>query len=168
MRRRVLAAALAAPFVQPRRSAAAEEWVDVLLVLAVDVSRSLDIEQAALQRRGYAQAMTDPRVMDAIRRGMLGSIGVAYVEWSGRDHQRLILPWTRIGSPEDARAWVGRLAETPPVPVGWTSVSGAIDFSRHVLKGAPWGAMRRVVDVSGDGINNSGRPSEDARDEAVA
>ncbi len=167
MRRRsfILAAGLAAPFIG---HAEADDSVDVLLVLAVDVSRSLDEEQAAMQRRGYAEAMTDPRVMQAIHRGMLGAIGVAYVEWSGRDHQRLVVPWTRIASPAAAHGWVEALSARPPVPVGWTSVSGAIDFSRHVLGAAPWHGMRKVVDVSGDGVTNSGRPSQAARDEAVA
>jgi hypothetical protein len=167
MRRRsiILAAALAAPFI---RRVQAGDSVDVLLVLAVDVSRSLDAEQAALQRQGYVDALTDPRVMDAIHGGMLGAIGLAYVEWSGRDHQRLVVPWTRIATPDAAQGWVEALSEHPPIPVGWTSVSGAIDFSRHVLDAAPWHGLRRVVDVSGDGVTNSGRATEFARDEAVA
>ncbi len=170
MRRRsiLLATACAAPFVQPIRRAAAEEWVDLLLVLAVDVSRSLDEEQAEMQRRGYTAALTDPRVLGAIRGGMLGAVGLAYIEWSGRDHQRLVVPWTRIDSAAAAQGWVDKLSESPPRPVGWTSVSGAIDFSRQLLRDAPWQGMRRVMDVSGDGVNNSGRPSQAARDEAVA
>ncbi len=170
MRRRtiILATALAAPFLQTTRRAAAEDSVDVLLVLAVDVSRSINEEQAALQRRGYVDAMTDPAVMEAIHRGMLGAIGVTYMEWSGRDYQRVIVPWTRIASPEAAHGWVEELQKHPPRPVGWTSVSGAIDVARQLLAAAPWHGMRRVVDISGDGVNNSGRPSAEARDEAVA
>jgi hypothetical protein len=146
----------------------AEDAVDVLLVLAVDVSRSVTEEEGRLQRQGYYAALTDPQVVETIRGGMLGAIGVAYIEWSGVEWQRLIEPWTRIGSAQDAEAWCASVDKKPPQAVGWTSISGAIDFSRKVLSEAPWDAMRKVVDISGDGVNNSGRPAEQARDEAVA
>ncbi len=178
MRRRTLlgaaaAAALAAQGVRPAHArggefSTADDTVDVLLVLAVDVSRSVTEEEGRLQREGYYAALTDPEVVETIRGGMLGSIGVAYVEWSGVEYQRLIEPWTRIGSMQEAEAWVSHLEKKPPQAVGWTSISGAIDFSRKLLGEAPWEAMRKVVDISGDGVNNSGRPAEQARDEAVA
>ena len=170
MRRRSIlaAAATAAVLAGGLRPARAEDSVDVLLVLAVDVSRSVDEEQARLQREGYYEAMTDPEVIEAIRGGMLGALGVTYMEWSGADWQRVIAPWTRIASLPEAQAWVETLQRSPPRAIGWTSVSGAIDVSRRLLAEAPWYGMRRVVDISGDGVNNSGRPSHEARDDAVA
>ena len=142
--------------------------VDVLLVLAVDVSRSIDADEARLQRQGYRNAITDPRVLEAVRGGMLGAIGLAYVEWSGAEQQRLVLPWTRIASLAEAEAWAGALDRAPRTSLGQTSISGGIDFSRQVLGEAPWQAARRVIDVSGDGVNNSGPAAEEARDRAVA
>ncbi|MCW8085993.1 DUF1194 domain-containing protein [Sabulicella glaciei] len=165
MRRRSLLAGLPAalPF-----AARANDPVDVALVLAVDVSRSIDEDEARLQREGYRAAVSDPRVVEAIGRGMIGAVGLAYVEWAGFEYQRLVLPWTRIADAQDAEAWSQALAEAPRASLSWTSISGAIDFSRRVLEQSPFEATRRVIDVSGDGVNNSGRPSSLARDEAVA
>jgi len=168
MHRRSLLTTGAALAAAPGLARAAEEPVDVLLVLAVDVSRSVDEEEARLQREGYREALSDPRVVDAIARGMIGAIGVAYVEWAGIEHQRLVLPWTRISTQQEADGWAMALAEAPRSSLSWTSISGAIDFSRRILAEAPFEATRRVIDVSGDGVNNSGRPTELARDEAVA
>ena len=165
MRRRSLLATLAT---SPALAQPAPDPVDVLLVLAVDVSRSIDEDEARLQREGYRNAVSDPRVVDAIRRGMIGAIGLAYVEWAGFEFQRLVLPWTRIASQADADGWSSALAEAPRTSLSWTSISGGIDFSRRALDDAPFEATRRVIDVSGDGVNNSGRPAELARDEAVA
>jgi hypothetical protein len=142
--------------------------VDVLLVLAVDVSRSIDEDEARLQREGYRSAVSDPRVVEVVRRGMIGAIGLAYVEWAGFEYQRLVIPWTRIATQRDADTWAETLAEAPRASLSWTSISGAIDFSRQVLRAAPFEGTRRVIDVSGDGVNNSGRPADVARDEAVA
>lgn len=166
MRRRSLLTSGAALAAAPAQ--AALEPVDVLLVLAVDVSRSVDEEEARLQREGYREALSDPRVVEAIGRGMIGAIAVAYVEWAGIEYQRLVLPWTRISSQREADGWAMAMAEAPRSSLSWTSISGAIDFSRRVLAEAPFEGTRRVVDVSGDGIGNSGRPTEQARDEAVA
>jgi hypothetical protein len=149
------------------RAARAEDTVDLLLVLAVDVSRSIDEEEARLQRKGYYQAFTDPDVLRAIGSGMTGAIGVAYVEWSGVDWQRLIVPWTRIATLADAEAWVEALARHPPRSIAATSLSGAVAFSHRVLTEAPWPGLRRVIDISGDGDNNSGPPPAEARDRAV-
>ncbi len=152
----------------PTPARADPEPVDVLLVLAVDVSRSVDEDEARLQREGYRNAVSDPRVVEVIRRGMIGAIGLAYVEWAGFEYQRLVLPWTRISGQNEADAWSSALAEAPRNSLSWTSISGGIDFSRRTLAEAPYEATRRVIDVSGDGVNNSGRPAESARDEAVA
>lgn len=166
MLRRSLLATGAALAASPAR--ANPEPVDVLLVLAVDVSRSIDEDEARLQREGYRNAVSDPRVVEVIRRGMIGAIGLAYVEWAGFEYQRLVLPWTRIATQRDADVWASALAEAPRASLSWTSISGGIDFSRRVLAEAPFEGTRRVIDVSGDGVNNSGRPAEVARDEAVA
>jgi hypothetical protein len=146
----------------------AEEPVDVLLVLAVDVSRSVDEDEARLQREGYRNAVSDPLVVEAIRGGMIGAIGIAYVEWAGAEYQRVVLPWTRIAGSGDAFAWATRLEEAPRASLSWTSISGALDFSHRVLADAPFEGTRRVVDVSGDGVNNSGGPVEVARDKLLA
>lgn len=173
-RRSLLAAGAAAlttasPLVlAPRRAAAQGDPVDVLLILAVDVSRSVDDDEARLQREGYRTAVSDPQVLEAIRGGMIGAIGLAYVEWAGAEYQRLVLPWARIGSPGEARAWSERLAEAPRSSLSWTSISGGLDFARGVLAQAPFDGTRRVIDVSGDGVNNSGGPVELARDRLVA
>lgn len=170
MRRRSLLAASAALAAKPsgNRAWAQPEPVDVLLVLAVDVSRSIDEDEARLQREGYRNAVSDPRVIEVVRRGMIGAIGLAYVEWAGFEYQRLVLPWTRISNQVQADAWASALAEAPRASLSWTSISGGIDFARRTLAEAPFEGTRRVIDVSGDGVNNSGRPAEMARDEAVA
>lgn len=170
-RRSLLAGSAALPWAAPQLPAWAQqapEPVDVLLVLAVDVSRSIDEDEARLQREGYRNAVSDPRVVEVIRRGMIGAIGLAYVEWAGFEYQRLVLPWTRIAAQRDADAWASALAEAPRASLSWTSISGGIDFARRTLAEAPFEGTRRVIDVSGDGVNNSGRPAELARDEAVA
>ena len=166
MRRRDLLTA-SAGLVGTARAQALEP-VDVLLVLAVDVSRSIDEDEARLQREGYRAGICDARVVEAITRGMIGAIGVAYVEWAGFEYQRQVLPWLRIAGQADANLWADKLAEAPRASLSWTSISGGIDFSRRVLAEAPFEGTRRVIDVSGDGVNNSGRSVERARDEAVA
>ncbi len=170
MRRRVLlgTAAAVAAVLGPRPTGAQDDAVDVLLVLAVDVSRSIDEDEARLQREGYRDAIAHPRVVEAVRGGVVGAIGLAYVEWAGIEYQRLVIPWTRIASQADADDWAAALGRAPRQSLSWTSVSGGIDFSRQVLGEAQWQAMRRVIDVSGDGVNNSGPPAEEARDRAVA
>ena len=170
MHRRTLLTASAALVAAPSTSQAQTqpEPVDVLLVFAVDVSRSIDEDEARLQREGYRNAVSDPRVVEVVRRGMIGAIGLAYVEWAGFEFQQLVLPWTRVANQREADAWASALAEAPRSSLSWTSISGAIDFSRRTLAEAPFEGTRRVIDVSGDGVNNSGRPAEAARDEAVA
>jgi len=167
MRRRTVLAAGGA-LALPGSPARAAEAVDLQLVMAVDVSRSIDEEEARLQREGYRAAMIDPRVLAAITGGMVGAIAVAYVEWAGITYQQLVIPWTRIASAADAAAWSGRLARSPRMSVSWTSISGALSFSRRTLADCPWEGTRRVVDVSGDGPNNNGPPAEQERDRLVA
>jgi hypothetical protein len=174
MRRRTLLAAAGAASLPdaigglPVRRARAQEPVDVALVMAVDVSRSIDEDEARLQREGYRSAVSDPRVVEAIRGGMIGAIAVAYVEWAGIEYQRTVLSWMRIGSAQEAQAWSEKLAEAPRASLSWTSISGGIEHSRQVMETCPYEPTRRVIDVSGDGVNNSGPPAEFARDRAVA
>jgi hypothetical protein len=165
LRRTLLAAAGVAAALRPAR---AEDAVDVSLVLAVDVSRSIDEDEARLQREGYRVAVSDPVVIAAIRGGMIGAVGIAYVEWAGIEYQRTVIPWRRIASQADADAWGAELAGAARASLSWTSISGAIRHSRQVMEECPWEATRKVIDVSGDGVNNSGPPADQQRDAAVA
>jgi hypothetical protein len=149
-------------------AARAAEKVDLLLVLASDVSRSVDAEKFELQRRGYGHAMSDPRVIEAIRSGANGRIGVCFVEWSGVMSQKLVIDWTAIGDAASARQFGDRILEATRSFTDRTSISGAIDFAMAQLERAPFESARRTIDVSGDGTNNSGREAAGARDEAVA
>ena len=149
-------------------AAAADLPVDLELVLAVDVSGSVDSEEARQQREGYLAAITDPAVLDAIGANFHRRIAVAYLEWAGSDFQRLVLDWTLIEGPADAEAFARRLAAAPYRRGRWTSISGALDAARPLFDGNGYAGERHVIDVSGDGINNRGRPVEDARDQAVA
>ena len=170
MRRRILLAAAGAaalPIAISRR-ARADDAVDVALVLAVDVSRSIDEDEARLQREGYRGAVSDPVVVAAIRGGMEGAAAIAYVEWAGIEDQRTVLPWRRIATQAHADAWAAELEAAPRTSLSWTSISGAIRHSRELLAECPWEATRQVIDVSGDGVNNSGPPADQQRDAAIA
>ncbi|MFL5076078.1 MAG: DUF1194 domain-containing protein [Microvirga sp.] len=145
-----------------------ETDVDVALVIAVDVSYSMDTDEQELQRQGFVEAFRSTAVHDAIRRGMIGRIGVVYMEWAGAADQQVLLPWTVIDNPESAMAFAGALAEKPTRRASRTSVSGAIDFSVRLLSDSGLAPTRQVIDVSGDGPNNQGRVVTAARDEAVA
>lgn len=168
MRRRSLLAAAGAAAIPIIDPAQAEEAVDVALVLAVDVSRSIDEDEARLQREGYRNAISDPVVVAAIRGGMIGAVAIAYVEWAGIEYQRTILPWQRIATAMEAQAWASALAEAPRSSLSWTSISGALRHSRALFAECPWEATRQVIDVSGDGVNNSGPPADTERDLTLA
>ena len=160
----ILAVAAIAPSAKRARAAQA---VDVALVLAADVSRSIDDEEFALQRRGYAAAIADPRVLDAIRSGRHGAIAVSFVEWAGEGEQKTVVDWTLIGEAADARKFAAALADAPRSYVGRTAIGSAIDFSVGVLGESGFVADRAVIDVSGDGTSNQGRPAPEARDTAL-
>lgn len=147
--------------------AQADTEVDLALVIAVDISYSMDPEEQALQREGFAQAFRAPQVHDAIRRGMLGRIAVAYVEWAGAYDQKVIVPWSVLDNPESILAFADKIASTPLRRAQRTSISGAIDFSAKLLEESGMEAPRRVIDVSGDGPNNQGRFVVPARNEAI-
>jgi hypothetical protein len=142
--------------------------VDLELVLAVDVSGSIDEEEARLQREGFAAAITNSHIMRAIRSGPLGRVAVMYVEWSGLDRHRIVVDWTVIENESDARDFAGDIADAAPFRGQWTSISSLIDQSMKYLDENEFNGARRVIDISGDGENNNGDPVLGARDRAVA
>ena len=146
----------------------AAELVDLLLVLAADVSRSVDSGKFQLQREGYAAALANPRVLDAIRSGRNGRIGVLFLEWSGFGNQKVVIDWMLVDGPKAAQAFGDRLLESPRSFADRTSISGGIDAAVTQLARAPFSAKRLIIDVSGDGTNNAGRDVGQARDEALA
>jgi Protein of unknown function (DUF1194) len=149
-------------------AARAAEEVDLLLVLSSDVSRSVDAPKFKLQRDGYASAIINPRVIQAIRSGALGKIGVSFVEWSGVGAQKIVIDWTVIRDEATAKDFSAQIIEAPRAFADRTSISGGIDFAMAQLARAPFQSSRHTIDVSGDGTNNSGRDVADARDEALA
>jgi hypothetical protein len=149
-------------------AAHAQARVDLELVLAVDVSLSMDMDEQRLQRDGYVAAFRDPEVWRAIGAGANGRIAVTYIEWAGEITQNTVLPWTLIDGPEAAKAFADRLEAVPISRARMTSISGALLYSARELERNQFKGTRRVVDVSGDGPNNSGIPAERARAELVA
>jgi hypothetical protein len=146
----------------------AAEHVDLLLVLSSDVSRSVDHPKFLLQREGYAAAISDPVVMEAIKSGPHQRIAVCFVEWSGFGAQKLVIDWTMIDNPGAARKFGDQLLELPRAFADRTSISGGIEFAATQLERAPFEGSRRTIDVSGDGTNNAGRDVKLARDETIA
>ena len=151
--------------VMPKARAA--DPVDLLLVLAADVSRSVDHAKFKLQREGYAAAIANPQVLEAISSGMHRRIAVCFVEWSGSSSQKLLIEWMIIDDAAAARAFGDRLLEAPRAFADRTSISAGLEFSMAQLERAPFPAARRTIDVSGDGTNNSGRDVALVRDEVV-
>ena len=149
-------------------AARAADKVDLLLVLAADVSRSVDATKFQLQRDGYAAAVANRQVIEAIRSGRNGKIAVAFVEWSGFGNQKVVIDWMAIDGPKAAQEFGTRLLESPRSFADRTSISGGIDFALAQFARAPFASERRTIDVSGDGTNNAGRDVGQARDEALA
>src|SRR5215213_7184499 len=147
--------------------AKAAEAVDLLLVLAADVSRSVDHAKFKLQREGYAAAIADRQVLEAISSGMHQRIALCFVEWSGSSSQKVLIEWTVIGDAAAARQFGDRLLEAPRAFADRTSISGGLEFAMAQLERAPFQAARRTIDVSGDGTNNSGRDVALVRDQIV-
>lgn len=155
-------AALGAPPVR------ADTEVDLALAIAVDISYSMDLDELALQRQGFADAFRSALVHDAIRRGLVGKIAVAYFEWAGAWDQRVVVPWTVLDGPQSADAFADKVAAQPVRRAQRTSISGAIEFGAKLLGQSGVDAARRVIDISGDGPNNQGRPVTLARADALA
>ncbi len=164
-----LAVALAVgPFLGHFSARADEGQVDLLLVLAADVSRSVDEKEFKLQREGFAAAMVDPRVLRAMTGGPTGRIAVIFVEWGSEFEQRVVVDWALISGERDAQDVAQRVLGAPRSFWGRTSISAAIEFSMAALARSPFQSDRHVIDVSGDGTNNSGIDVVAARDAAIA
>jgi Protein of unknown function (DUF1194) len=149
------------------RAASQPVAVDAAIVLATDVSRSIDDEEFALERRGYADAIRSQQLIDAISTGPHGAIAVSYVEWAGDGEEKVVVDWTVIRDLKDARAFAAAVTAAPRSYLGRTAIGAAIDFSFALFAESGFDASRRVIDVAGDGTSNGGRPVTAARDAAV-
>lgn len=153
--------------VAPAR-ADAPERVDIELILAIDVSGSIDEDEAALQRQGYLRALLHPQVLEAISGGERRKIGIIYIEWAGYHYQRIVADWALISDRASAEAFVAKVAAVPVSTERWTSISGAVEFAMKRFETSPFQGKRRVIDISGDGRNNNGRDLAEVRGEALA
>src|ERR1700746_3410461 len=157
-------AGLAAPGPQPGQPAAeklaedAKPAVDIELILAVDVSYSMDMDELAIQREGYAQAIVSKEFLSALKTGPNGKGAVTYFEWAASSDQKIIIPWRVIDGPESADAVASEIMKTPIRRASRTSISGAINLRMPVFDEDPYHGTRRVIDISGDGPNNNGAP----------
>lgn len=141
--------------------------VDLRLVIAVDVSRSIDEDEARLQRRGYLEALADRRVIDAMTGGPLQRVALAYVEWAGTHYQRTIVNWTLIDSAAAAASFATQLDESPLTAQSWTAVGAGLAYAGAKFDEPLFRSKRNIIDISGDGKNNNGPPAELVRDELV-
>ena len=147
--------------------ALAEDQVDLLLVLAADISRSLDTAKFKLQREGYAAALTNPKVVAAIASVPTGRIAICFVEWSGAGAQAVIVDWTSIGNTAEAEALAQRILAAPRLFMERTAIGSAIEYAMTQFSRSPFQSARRVIDVSGDGTSNAGVDVTVARDGAI-
>ena len=165
-------AGVTAPDMQHRREMRSADKappvVDVELVLAVDVSYSMDMDELAVQREGYAQAIVSKEFLQALKALPNGKIAVTYFEWAASSDQKIIIPWRVIDGPETADAVADEILKTPIRRASRTSLSGAIYFAMPLFENNPYPGLRRVLDISGDGPNNNGAPVTPARDEALS
>jgi Protein of unknown function (DUF1194) len=141
--------------------------VDIELVIAVDVSYSMDIDELVVQREGYAQALVSNEFLQALKTGKNKRLAVTYFEWSASGDQKIIMPWRLIDGPESADAVAAVIMQTPVRQGTRTSISGAINFAVQLFDENPYHGLRRVIDISGDGANNEGGPVTGARDAAI-
>lgn len=148
--------------------AIADDFVDVALVLAMDCSGSVSNEDEAMQRMGYARAVTSQAFLANVRAGQRRAVGLTFVHWNGAGRQEQAVPWARIGDEAGARRFALAILNAPGLQPDYTSISGAIDFGHRLIKAAPFNAERAVIDISGDGANNDGRDVTQARDAAIA
>jgi hypothetical protein len=142
--------------------------VDAELVFAVDISYSMNSEEQRLQRAGYVAALKSAEFLHALQSGPLGKVAIAYMQWSSYVDQNIVLNWSLVDGPQSAEAVADKLGEAPYRRAARTSISGGIDFAAQMFEGNGYNAARRIIDVSGDGPNNNGRPVVEARDEAIA
>lgn len=148
----------------PAAADAEDNTVDLELVLAVDVSRSMEIDEQELQRQGYVSAFRHSDVIGAIGRGLRGRIAVTYFEWSDTSFRRVVVPWTLIASRADAEAFADALDQAPISRETGTSISSSLFYSANRFNASPFAGDRRAVDISGDGPNNAGLPVAATRD----
>jgi hypothetical protein len=163
-------ASIAAPNLKPQLAQSKDNasTVDVELILAVDVSYSMDMDELAIQREGYAQAIVSKEFLQALKSLPNGRIAITYFEWAASSDQKVIIPWRLIDGPETADAVSNEILKTPIRRASRTSISGAIYFAMPLFDENPYHGLRRVIDISGDGPNNNGAPVTGARDEALA
>ena len=155
------------PATQMSDSKGTPATVDIELILAVDVSYSMDMDELAIQREGYAQAIVSKEFLQALKSGPNGKITVTYFEWAASSDQKIIIPWRVIDGPETADAVANEIMKTPIRRASRTSISGAINFAMPLFDENPHRGLRRVIDISGDGPNNNGAPVVTARDAAL-
>ena len=141
--------------------------VDLELILAVDVSRSIDGDEHRLQREGYVAAFRHPDLLRAIRSGPIGRIAVVYFEWAGKRHQSVVVPWTVLGDGNDAEAFADALAAQPILPEAGTSISASLMFAERIFDVSGARGLRRAIDISGDGANNDGPALEPVRQRLI-
>ena len=142
--------------------------VDVELVIAVDVSYSMDPDEQSLQREGYVLALTSKEFLQALRQGAHGKIAITYFEWAGQSDQKILMPWRVIDGPESADAVAAEISRAPYRRASRTSISGALRFAKPLFHDSGYRGLRRVIDVSGDGANNAGPLVELTRDDVLA
>jgi hypothetical protein len=159
--------ALRAPIAQAQSSSPGEE-VDVALVLAVDISYSMDPDELTLQRQGYVEALRSPQFHEALRKGLTGKIALTYMEWAGSNTQHVLIPWTVIDGAEVAMEVASKIDNTRINRAYRTSIASAIDKAVELLDNSGVKPLRKVIDISGDGPNNQGRSVTTARDDAIA
>lgn len=142
--------------------------VDIELVLAVDISYSMDPDELALQREGYSRALTSPEFLNALKQGIHGKIAVTYFEWAGAQDQKVVVPWRVVEGPESAGSVANEISQAPLRRAARTSISGALLFGMNLFESSGQRGIRRVIDISGDGANNSGSLVVIARDEVLS
>jgi len=164
----IACAALAAPLSRLADTGPNAIPVDVELVIAVDVSYSMDPDEQKLQRDGYVQALTSKEFLQALHEGATGKVAVTYFEWASEYDQKIVMPWRLIEGPESADAVAAELAAAPYRRATRTSISGGLNFAKPLFDHSGYRGARRVIDVSGDGANNSGPLIVPTRDEVIA
>lgn len=157
-----------AEFAAPSAQKQAATSVDIELILAVDVSYSMDLDELAVQREGYAQAIVSKEFLQALKAGPTGKVAVTYFEWAAATDQKVIIPWRIIDGPESADAVAAEILKTPVRRASRTSISGALKFAKPLFDNSGYRGLRRVIDVSGDGANNAGDLVAPTRDDVIA
>lgn len=159
-----LGAAVLGIFAAPAWADSGPLEVDMALVLAVDISFSISMDEQDIQRRGYVAAFLDAEVIDALTSGARGRVAVTYLEWAGEAAQTQVIPWAIISDYQSAAIFSDQLSTLEANRAGRTSISGALDVAADLLSRSPFATYRQVVDISSDGMNNSGLRVDNARD----